>query len=185
MLTAFCSVSIPAVLISGGYIFYLPLLGILMLGSLWVRVYQGSGAIPDPWRKYTLSILSILLLASSITFIALRDVAYRQFDSVRYATEQRAAAPNIEQPEHFREIALDLRARLSTLPSQERIVDGSSPDLPDEIRAIRPISVIASDDYITIKMTPDGGALIAYREDSNMVRVNSTQIVPDLFYYPY
>lgn len=151
----------------------------------WWHTYRTWRANSRPLAKYTLWLLTIALLGSAAVFIALIDVAHSRFEYVRYATEQRAAALSIDDPERFRTIALELQAKLLTLPADQRILSGVSPDLPPEIRAIRPISVFANNDYIAIKMTPDGGALIAYRKDSTFTRVNCPSIVPDLFYYPY
>ena len=184
-LTALCAVGIPAALIPGGYIFFLPLLGILVLAYLWLHAYRKWKADPKPRTKYTFALLTIVWLGSAVSFIALSDVAHRRFEVVRYATEQRAAALSLEDPTQFRDIALELQAKLVALPVDQRVVPGDSPDLPDAIRSLRPISVIASDHYIKIKMTPDGGALIAYCEDSIFPRVNCPSIVSDLFYYPH
>ena len=183
--TAFCAAAIPATVVPGGYIFFLPILGILALTFLWVHAFRKWKNDSKRWAKYAFALITIALLSSTVTFIALIDVAHRRFEVVRYATEQRTAALSIDDPERFRDIALELRAKLVALPSHQRIISGNSPKLPEAIRSIRPISVIASDHYIAIKMTPDGGSLIAYREDSTFPRVSCPAIVSDLFYYPY
>jgi hypothetical protein len=181
------SLGVPAICIPGGSYYFLPLLWLFVLVLVFIAIVRKRSKSQRPLRltkDYPLIGVGLVLLFSSVGFVMLADVAMERYATLRSTSEGRSRALAIKDPEHFRDVSLELRSRLMTLPVDQRVVSGQSPDLPREIRSLEPVRITANANYIDIQMTQDGGSLVAYPLDGTFPHVLSRRLAPCLYYWP-
>ena len=185
--TIVVAIGVPLFAFSGGIYFYLPLLLVFLLtlgfGTLFLNWLKTSPR-PPFLKQWPMMAVALLLLLSISSFVMLYDVAYDRYSTVRFNDTQRRRAVEMSNPVHFRDVCLSLHSRLIASPIEERVLDCSSGHLPPEIKAINPILVTVSDHYISIQVTRDGGALVAYPLDGTFPHVRSRKLADCLYYWP-
>ncbi len=185
--TVMVAIVVPAFFIPGGIYFYLPLLLVFSLSvtcaALLLRWLKTPSRGPVA-KQIPLLLVSVSLLLSIVAFAMLFDVAIDRFKAVRFNTTQRQAALTISDPESFRDVCLTLHSQMIASSSIVNVLDGTAHDLPPEIRAINPIKITASDHYINIQMTRDGGSLVAYPLDGTFPHVRGRKLAECLYYWP-
>ena len=185
--TVMFAIAVPAFFIPGGMYFYLPLLFVFFLSVTFAALLLKWLKTPSRGpiaKQIPLLLVAVSLLLSIVAFAMLFDVAIDRFETVRFNTTQRQAALTIADPERFRDVCLNLHSQMIASSSIGKVLDGTAHDLPPEIRAINPIKITASDHYINIQVTRDGGSLVAYPLDGTFAHVRSRKLAECLYYWP-
>lgn len=185
--TVIVAMSIPAFLHPGGVYLYLPMLLVFLLmlamAVLLFNWYRAPVRPPLLTQRRLLAVALLLFLTIS-AFVMLYDVALERYALDRFNESQKQRVLNIRDFERLRDVCLDLHASLTTKPGAERTVDGASEDLPGEIKALNPILITASDHYINIQVTRNGGSVLAYPLDGTFPHVSSRKLADCLYYWP-
>lgn len=185
--TVMFAIAVPAFLTPGGMYFYLPLLFVFFLSVTFAALLLKWLKTPSRGpiaKQIPLLLVAVSLLLSIVAFAMLFDVAIDRFETVRFNTTQRQAALTIADPGSFRDACLTLHSQMIASSGIGKVLDGTAHDLPPEIRAINPIKITASDHYINIQVTRDGGSLVAYPLDGTFAHVRSRKLAECLYYWP-
>lgn len=185
--TVLVAIGIPAFVFPGGIFLFLPILLLFLLSIAFVILWfnwRGATSRGPIHRQLPLLAVALAMLAVAITLVLLFDVAWDQYSKVRFNDAQRARALKIPDLEGFRDKCLELHTILKARSGSERVLYATSHEVPQEIRAINPISITASDDFISIQVTRDGGAIVAYPLDGSFPHVRSRKLTDCLYYWP-
>ena len=114
----------------------------------------------------------------------LADVAWARFRDLNYVSRQFKRIQQLEDPEQFRRIALELHGKLMQRDPDDRLIEGDSRLVPREIKNVQPVSILASEHYLSIKMTHTGDSVVViYPSESTFGRVSSYRIAKDFYYW--
>lgn len=179
VLTAAAALLIPVFMYPGAYLIYLPTLGILLTGVALVRSVRQY-----PKRRLQSVCLTVLLASIVFAFVSLFDIAANQYREASLFAEQFKRVTQLEDPEGFRSTALALHAQLMIADDDQRLISGDSELVPEEIRKLNPVSIIASEYYLVINMTPSGESrLVIYPSDSTFGRVTAFKVADDFYFW--
>ena len=179
LLTVVAAIAIPALLYPGAYLVYLPALAILLTAIALVRSVRQF-----PKRRIQSIGLTVLLALFVFGFISLFDIAAEQYRQTSLFTEQFQRVVSLDDPKSFRSKSLVLHSQLIAKNVDQRTISGDSDLIPLEIRQVKPVSIVASENYLTINMTPSGESqIVIYPPNSQFPRVSSFKIIDDFYYW--
>ena len=179
LVTAMAALLIPALVFPSAYLVYLPVLAIFLTCTALVRSLR---ELP----KYRLRCvgLTILLTLLVFGFASLFDIASSKYRETTLFVEQFKRVASLDDPRTFRLKALALHAQLMSKSVGERLISGDSELVPAEIRHVHPVTIVASENYLTINMTPSGESqIVIYPSESKFPRVSSFKIADDFYYW--
>ena len=179
ILTAVAALLIPAIAFPGAHLIYLPALAILLVAIALLRSARGL-----PSHRIKFASLLVLFVLLVLGFASLFDIASSKYQETSLFAEQFKRVTSLDDPRNFRAIALTLHSKLMSKNVDQRIISGDSALIPAEIRNVKPASIVASENYLTINMTPSGESqIVIYPSGSPFPRVSSLKIVEDFYYW--
>ena len=179
MLTAVTALLIPAFALPGAYLIYLPILAILLS---FIALVRSARKLPKHRIQFAGWLILLVLLV--LGFASLFDIASNKYQETSLFAEQFKRVTNLDDPSIFRSKALALHSELMSKNLDQRMISGDSALVPAEMRRVKPVSIIASENYLTINMTPSGESqIVIYPSDSQFPRVSSFKIIDDFYYW--
>ena len=179
LFTLVAALAIPAFVYPGAYLVYLPALAILLTAIALARSVSQF-----PKRRIQSIGLTVLLALFVFGFISLFDIAAEQYRQASLFTEQFQRVVSLDDPKRFRSKSLVLHSQLMAKNVDQRTISGDSALIPVEIRQVKPVSIVASENYLTINMTPSGESqIVIYPPKSQFPRVSSFKVIDDFYYW--
>ncbi len=180
------ALAVPTFLLSGGYLLYGPLLVIFLLSVVLiaqirqVRASRMEWTLKNAWKPLA---VFVALLLSTIGFAPLSSIAYDFYTQEQLRALQLNQIEDIPKDKDFLQTALALH-QLMLGPGGERHLRGNSELVPQKIGRLFPVSVNASEEYLTLQLSRNyDRMLIIYSPESTLPRVHGKKIANNVHYW--
>jgi len=133
---------------SGGYLVYVPLLLLLVLGVLTIRQVVNTFFFPKRSigpDRLKLALCIVLFASAAAFYLPVFGYATKWFTNKRSIQIHRNRMLTMDDPESVRLAGRQLHTRLMALPKSQRIIWGDAGGVPIELAALKPERINASE----------------------------------------